>query len=271
MSFSTFTFRFLKRVWRTRLDDVHPIGVLLLKIALTLFGPLLRVEGAARLEQTGAPAIFAANHNNYLETIILPCVLLLLTGRKVTFFVHWMFKDFPFIGWLVRFIDPIWVWTKSARFTFGRRQRPPEENHAVNEAVRRFRSGVSLGIFPEGTRNHHPHELLKSRRGLGEIALRCGGPVIPVGIDFTRRIALGKIPALGQMIIRFGPRLDLEDELAHWKNAETNPDRAAARHALADLSRSVNDRAMRAIAGLCGKRYLRFRQGGHEDHEEDEG
>jgi 1-acyl-sn-glycerol-3-phosphate acyltransferase len=256
MSFSTFPFRFLKQVWRTRLEDVRPIGLLLLKIALTLFGPLIRVEGAERLERTGAPAIFAANHNNYLESIILPCVLMLLTGRKVSFFVHWMFKDFPFIGWLVRFIDPIWVWTKSARFTFGKRQRPPNGDRAVIEAVRRFRSGTSLGIFPEGARNHHPYELLRPRRGLGEIALRCGGPVIPVGIDFKRRIGLGKIPALGKMIIRFGPFLDLADESAAWKKFEANPDRSVVRRTLAELTRSVNDKAMRAIAGLCGKRYL---------------
>lgn len=247
----------LKRIWRSRVNGLGALPLFLLRVILTLFGRLIRVEGAERLGALRRPVIFALNHNNYAETFFLPCLLMHLTGRKVSFLVHWMWKDFPVIGRLMRFIDPVWVWSLPVRFSFGRRRRPGPENSAVPAAVRRFGEGSSLGIFPEGTRNHRPHTLLKARRGLGEIALRCRATVLPVGIDFPSRVKRGRIPALGRMVVRIGAPLDLAAEQASWDEHEARgaAGRPEERRRVRELVNLVMHKTMTAISLLCGKRY----------------
>ncbi len=258
-------YRSLKRLWSVRVSGLGALPLFLLRVILTLFGMLIRVEGAERIDRLGEPAVFALNHNNYAETFFLPCLLMSLTGRKVSFLVHWMWKDFPVIGRLMRFVDPVWVWTLRVRFSFGRRKRLSPETAAVPAAVRRFREGTSLGIFPEGTRNHRPRTLLKARRGLGEIALRCRAKVIPVGIDFPARVRRGRIPVLGRMVVRIGSPLDLSDEQSSWDELEARDGagRADDRRRAWELVDRVTDKTMAAISRLCGKRYVfrpRFRK-----------
>jgi hypothetical protein len=78
--------------------------------------------------------------------------------------------------------------------------------------LERLQNGQSLGIFPEGTRNHDPHRLKRGRRGVGEIALRSGVPVLPAGLDFTRRSRNGRIPWFSPVILRFGAPLTFPEE-----------------------------------------------------------
>jgi 1-acyl-sn-glycerol-3-phosphate acyltransferase len=268
----------LNRIWHARVTGLGVVPLFLMKTILTVFGWFIRVEGAERLNDMSFPVIFAANHNNYLETLFLPCLLMYFTSRKVSFLVHWMFRDFPFIGWLMRFIDPVWVWSRPVRFSFGRRQKPKSVADAVTASVRRFRAGASVGIFPEGRRNHDPRVLLRGRRGLGEIVLRCGGTVVPLGIDFPARVKKGRIPVLGRMILRIGPPVDLRPEMTAWREAAENSgrDRFALRHKAVSLGRAITDKAMAAIAALCGKASVpeRGRESPvihHEAHEDHEG
>jgi 1-acyl-sn-glycerol-3-phosphate acyltransferase len=267
-----FNYALVRRIWSTRVAGLKRIPLFLLKTILTLFGWLMTVEGEKKLPRGSGQVIFAANHNNYIETIFLPCLLMFLTGRKVSFFVHWMWKDFPLIGRLIRFIDPVWVWTLPVRFSFGRRLRSGGANSAVAAGVRRFREGTSLAIFPEGTRNHDPRFLLKGRRGLAEIALRTGAPVIPLGIDFPARMAKGMIPVIGKMVLSVGEPLSIEAERDAWNENEASGAADPGRRKASELVRRVTDKAMEAISVLCGKKYDPSRQdrsrvqygGGHE-------
>ncbi len=245
---------YLKRV---HVAGLLPMAQVLLKTVLFLSGGLVSVEGGERLKGLVSPVIFAFNHNIYAETIIVPCQLMRLTGRKISFLIHWMFREFPYVGWLMRFIDPIWVYSKP-RGLFGvRRPRGRAGTSAIDEAVRRYRRGASLGIFPEGTRNNNPRTLLRGRRGLGEIALRTGAAVVPVGIEFPGAAGRRRIPWLGKMILRVGETVDITGELARVTDAMqsgaglTHEERGL----LFALGKTVTERVMRALAVLSGKAF----------------
>lgn len=174
-------------------------------VVLTL-GRLVTVDGAERLARLPEPAVFALNHSNALEAVLAPCVLIhLRQGRLLHFLADWMYVHAPVLGWLIRQCEPIPVYTKPARWRIGeafrleRRRRP-----VVDACLARLAAGGSLGIFPEGTRNSDPSRLGKGRAGLGEIVLRSGVPVVPVGLHYPAASRLGRAPRIGRLVLSIG-------------------------------------------------------------------
>lgn len=206
------------------------------------FGRLMAVEGAERLASVPEPAIFALNHSNAVESVLVPAALMYLRqGRPVCFVTDWMYLHVPLIGGLIRLSEPIPVYRKPARFRLGEEHRRERLRDPVVEAVlARLAAGRSVGIFPEGTRNPDPRRLLRGRSGVGELALRSGAPVVPVGIRYPAAGRLGRAPRLGRMEVRIGGPLDFGTE-------RTLAPREARRRIVL--------RVMRALEELSGKTY----------------
>lgn len=224
------------------------------RAVLFFLGGLVRVEGAERLRRLPEPVIFAFNHNNSLEAVLVPAVLIALRrGRNVRFAVDWMFIHLPLIGWLIRLVDPVPVYTKPFRWKLfesyrqARRHRSPVDGLAAALAA-----GESVGIFPEGTRNPHPRRLARGRSGLGHVALASTAPVVPVGIDYPAKERLGRAPRLGRTVVRVGEPLDLAAERQTVRRAADGESAGAARRLAV---RAVVERVMRRLAALCGKSY----------------
>ena len=49
-------------------------------------------------------------------------------------------------------------------------------------------TGVSVVIFPEGTREEHDHELLPLKKGGFMLALETGAPIVPLAVRDSRAI-----------------------------------------------------------------------------------
>lgn len=225
---------------------------LLLRLLMAPNLLLAEVEGAGRLERNGSsPCIYAFNHNNAIESLFVPVLLIwLLGGRRVSFVIDWMFGCLPFVGWLMKQIDPVYVWHKRSTLPFlERRREKAASSSSRDECVRRLRAGASIGIFPEGTRNGDPFRLLKARPGVGYIALESGAPVIPVGIEFVAARRRGRMPVVGKIALRFGEPMRLERHRASV--AASDADRALKRRVAGEIA----DEVMAAISPLCGKSY----------------
>ena len=236
----------LRDVWAAELPQ-QGSGVVrfLLRGLVTCFGPLTSVEGAERLRGLPEPAIFALNHTSTSECLAAPAALLWLReGRMVHFLIDWMYLHLPGIGWLMRQSDPVPVYGKPARWKIGEQYRIARWRRPVlDSCLERLAAGGSLGIFPEGTRNHRrAGELLRGRPGLGEIVLRSTVPVVPVGLRFPAAERLGRPPRLGRLVLSIGEPLDFREER---RRAPGLP--ASARRALA---RAVVDQVMSDIARL---------------------
>lgn len=221
-----------------------PTRALCRGFVLTL-GRLAEIDGVERLTGHSGPVIFAINHSNAAETVIVQPLLLALTGRPVHFLVDWMFAYLPLAGWVIRQSDPILVYTKPARFRLfdGFRRRRAGAS-VVDTCLARLAAGGQIALFPEGTRNGDPQTLLPARKGLGEIVLRSAAPVVPIGISHLGADR-GKTPVLGRVRIHVGTPLDLEDE----RLAATD----AAPRLRRELSRRAVERVMAEIARLAGK------------------
>lgn len=216
---------------------------------MSVFGRLIEVEGLEKLGAVKDPVIFAFNHNNTAESLLAPAALVYLrAGRMVHFVIDWMYAHLPVIGRILRMCDPILVYRKPARFRWGERMRRERLGDSVVEGcLERLARGGSVGIFPEGRRNADPGKLLRGRSGLGEIVLRSGAPVIPVGIHYPAAARLGRIPRLGRMVLRIGEPLSFA---AEREQAEAEGGRAVRKGA-----RRVVDRVMARLEELSGKSY----------------
>jgi 1-acyl-sn-glycerol-3-phosphate acyltransferase len=220
------------------------------KIVLLTLGRLVRVEHPERLARVPEPAIFALNHSNSFESVVVPAALMHLRGgRQIHFLVDWMFLRLPGLGWLIRQCEPIPVYTKPARWRLGEAHRRARMKRPVLDAcLERLAAGGSLGLFPEGTRNRDPRLLLRGRGGLGELVLRSDAPVVPVGIHYPAAAGLGRAPRLGRLVLRVGEPLEFhaEREAAHGRDGRER--RALARGAVA--------RVMASLLELSGKKEI---------------
>ena len=219
----------------------------LLSAVKLAFGPLLEVERPERIAVPG-PAIFALNHSNSAEAVLVPAALMWLRGGEpVCFLADWMYLHVPILGWLLRSAEVIPVYRKPARWRFREAYRLEGSRRPVLDAcLARLAEGVSVGIFPEGTRNRDPEHLLRGRSGLGELVLRSSAPVVPVGIHYPAAARLGRPPRLGRTVLRPGLPLAFEEERA----AATG---RVPRERLA-LARQVVGRVMAELAELSGKK-----------------
>ena len=114
------------------------------------------------------------------------------------------------------------------------------EQSALNQARSRLKAGGSLALFPEGTINRDPGQLLRGRFGAARLSLEPGVPVLPVGIRFIGRPGNAGGGASGQpMSIHIGAPL-------------TPPGTESDGTSLACV-RAWHGEVMAAIATLCGK------------------
>ncbi|NTV01463.1 MAG: 1-acyl-sn-glycerol-3-phosphate acyltransferase [Chlorobiaceae bacterium] len=239
------------------------VKAMLLRLLMLPNTVLAKAEGEEHLrEVSGSACIFALNHNNSFESLFVPVLLMfLLGGRQVSFVIDWMYGHLPVVGWLMRQIDPVFVHSKPSKLAFLERRRVRTRQDVVRRCLLRLFQGGSIGIFPEGKRNHDPGVMLKAKPGVGHIALRSGAPVIPVGIRFPASARLGRTPYAGRMEVRFGAPIRFTSLSAAYRLALDEGRRTDA----ARMADTAAGEVMLAVAGLCGKAYPHEMQ--RQDHE----
>jgi 1-acyl-sn-glycerol-3-phosphate acyltransferase len=197
-------------------------------------GPVLRLlykPKAVGLENIPeGPAILAANHQSFLDDLLLPLVV---PGRKVVFLAKADYFDKWYLRWFFKGANVIPV----------RRESRSAAEAALQTGVQALREGNLIGIFPEGTRSPDGR-LYRGKTGVARMALEAQVPVVPVAITGTYE-ALPfdkKLPKPGRVEIRFGKPLDFQRHYA-------NP---ADRFVL----RSVTDEIMYEIMLMSGQEYV---------------
>lgn len=234
------------------------------RLLMGLTGPWVRLEEPGRVADLADPAVWAFNHDNALESVLVPTRLVFARrGRRIAFLVDWMFLHLPLVGRILRMTGPIPVYRKPHRYRLFERYRRRQlaRSEPISESVAALAAGRSVGLFPEGTRNGDPHRLLPARPGLGRLVLAAppGTPVVPVGIEHVGAVRRGRVPLFGPMTIRVGSPLDFAVE--HHRGAELTARlerapaalRPALRRQIRALERAIGQRVMAAIAPLANK------------------
>jgi 1-acyl-sn-glycerol-3-phosphate acyltransferase len=155
----------------------------------------LKVFGLEHIPPTGG-AILAANHQSYLDPILLGVRL----RRPLSYMAKSELFGNRFFAWLIRSLH-----------AFPVRQGSGDVG-AIKESVRRVQDGYLLNIYPEGTRSEDG-ELQPALNGVALVVRRAGVPVIPAVIDgaFDAWPPHRKLPrARGPIIVMYGPAMTLE-------------------------------------------------------------
>jgi 1-acyl-sn-glycerol-3-phosphate acyltransferase len=169
---------------------IHCYARLWGKIALLANRVKVKLEGMGHVTGEG-PYIFMSNHQGYYD------VFALLGHLPVQF--KWLVKkelfSIPFLGWTMAAAGYINVDREGTRKTV----------EALNEAAQKIREGMSIVIFPEGSRS--PDGSIQTfKKGGFTLAIKSGVPIVPIAITGTREIMpKGRLTvAAGQIRIQMG-------------------------------------------------------------------
>jgi 1-acyl-sn-glycerol-3-phosphate acyltransferase len=157
-------------------------------------GIRVRVDGLENIP-TGA-CLFACNHVSYVD----PLALVPLIPRRVSVFLKKELFRIPILSIGMRLTGYISVDRANRKSAVA----------SVESAVRQLRSGVSIVIFPEGTRS--PDGRLRPFKGGACVtAIQAGVPVVPVSIAGTQKLMPKGKWAIhpGDVYIKFGPPVDV--------------------------------------------------------------
>ena len=154
-------------VWAKTGRTQHRIAQAWARACLWISGARLTVKGVENLNQRGV-AVYAANHTSYMDTPVvfgsLPFQFRILAKREL-----W---SMPFIGWYLNRSGQIAVDSDSARATLS----------SLSAGVKALKSGMSLFIFPEGSRTPDG-EMKPFLAGAAYLAIRAQVPVVPIALS----------------------------------------------------------------------------------------
>lgn len=106
------------------------------------------------------------------------------------------------------------AWMKRVYCLFLDRENPKEGLKTILTAIDYVKSGISIFIFPEGTRNKGEElSLLPFHAGSFKIADRSGCPIIPVSMNNTSEIFENHLPRIKKthVIIEYGTPIYMKD------------------------------------------------------------
>jgi 1-acyl-sn-glycerol-3-phosphate acyltransferase len=140
---------------------------------LKIGGIRLRVQGLDRLD-SGRQYIFMANHQSNIDIPVL-----IQSLRK--FQLRWIAKKellfFPLFGWA------LWA----SRHIIVDRANRLKAMVSLRKAKEKIKGGISVVVFPEGTRSPSG-ELLPFKRGGFILAIMTKTPIVPITINGSRAI-----------------------------------------------------------------------------------
>jgi 1-acyl-sn-glycerol-3-phosphate acyltransferase len=238
-------------LWKQPLEEMRgdPVSRLLTRLVLMARRKyILDIEGEEYVARQQDPFILVANHSQYAEAIVMGALLAFLRrGRRVRFLADWNFALLPPVALLYKQAHCILLDQKPAKPKFLGIFKPlfVNEVSGFERARAALASGECVGIFPEGTTNRDPHQLLKGHSGAARLSLETGAPLVPTGIHYPGYTGVRRIGERAAAEIRFGPPL--------------RPERACEKPLLRDV-RQWHQEMMGAIANLCGKSQTTLRR-----------
>ena len=128
----------------------------------------IEIEGREKIE-IGTTYVFISNHQSMLD-------VLLLNSLRCKF--RWISKiennKVPVLGWYLRM----------AKYITVNRGNEESKTEMLDESYRCLKRGISIMIFPEGTRSMNK-EIGFYKRGAFQLAIQTNVPILPVLIDGT--------------------------------------------------------------------------------------
>jgi 1-acyl-sn-glycerol-3-phosphate acyltransferase len=142
---------------------------MLMRLMRPPLGIRTRVVGRENMEAR-RPCIYLSNHQSAYDVPVLaelyPAGTVVIGKKELS--------RIPFFGWVFRVTGNVLIDRKNNPSAVGRLR---EAEDAIRER------GVSVWIFPEGTRGKVPGELLPFKKGAFYMAAAAGVPIVPIVVE----------------------------------------------------------------------------------------
>ena len=163
------------------------------KICLAMAGTKLIVDGQENIPEDGA-VLYVGNHSSYYDIL---CSYV-ATERGMGFFAKKEMEKVPLLS----------TWMKRLHCLFLDRNDLKQGLKTILTAIEKVKSGISICIFPEGTRNKNEDELdmLPFHEGSFKIAAKTNCPIIPMAISGSADIWENHFPRVKKthVILEYG-------------------------------------------------------------------
>ena len=137
------------------------------------------VDGLERV-QPGGSYVFVSNHQSHYDTALLFAVL----PHQLRIIAKESLGRFPYLGWHLR---------RTGHMLVDRRR--PDRTAVFEWADRLLARGLSLIVYPEGTRSADGR-VQRFKAGSFQIALQAGLPVVPISVVGSRHVMMkGRLAA----------------------------------------------------------------------------
>jgi 1-acyl-sn-glycerol-3-phosphate acyltransferase len=139
-------------------------------LILTWLIPIWKIDIEGREKvANGTTYVIISNHQSILDILFINCL---------RYSYKWISKienvKVPFLGWYIRMADYITV----------NRENEESKTQMLEKSYNCLKRGISIMIFPEGTRSRDK-EIGLFKRGAFKLALEADVPVLPILIDGT--------------------------------------------------------------------------------------
>ena len=161
------------------------------RVILAIGGVKITVKGKENILDEAA--LYVGNHRSYFDILIA-----YIQCERLTGFVA---KD------AINKVPSLRVWMRYLYCLFLDRHDPRAGMKTILQAIDYIKQGVSIFIFPEGTRNRGEElSLLPFKEGSFKIATKTGCPIVPVSINNSAEIFENHAPRMKKthVIIEYG-------------------------------------------------------------------
>lgn len=160
------------------------------KLMLKVAGVRLTVIGEEHVPKDQA-VLYIGNHRSYFDILLTYSRCPRLTGyvAKVEMLRYWLLRD----------------WMKALYCLFLDRKDIKAGLKTILQGIEYIKRGISICIFPEGTRNR-TDEMLPFKEGSMKIAEKTGCPIIPMAITNSAEIFENHLPFIRpcHVILEYG-------------------------------------------------------------------
>lgn len=163
---------------------------------IRLSGTRVIVKGEENVPRDTA-VLYVANHRSYFD-IILTYVRV---PRPTGYVAKLEMKRYPLLN----------VWMYFLHCLFLDRKDIKKGLKTILKGVEKVKSGISICIFPEGTRNKTDQDFLPFHEGSFKIAEKAGAPILPITMAGTNGIFEDHMPRIKRqtVIIEYGSPIDV--------------------------------------------------------------
>jgi 1-acyl-sn-glycerol-3-phosphate acyltransferase len=167
------------------------------RIMLFTSGVKLTVNGREKIPDD-QPVLYVANHRSYYDILI---GYTLIKG-ECGFISKKEINKIPFLG----------IWMKHLHCLFLDRDNPRQGLTTILTGIDQIKNGISMWIFPEGTRTPGD-EMLPFKEGSLKLASKSNCPIIPVTFTNTENILENHMPFIRKtaVTVTFGDPIETAD------------------------------------------------------------